>query len=64
MPTVTLELPAEVARALDQQARSLLLSRNTYIRAVLAAVVERATRDSLERSNPHPHERLEQEAAP
>ena len=42
MPTITVEVPAEVADALSHQARALLLGRRAYIRAVLAAVAEQA----------------------
>jgi predicted transcriptional regulator len=44
MPSITLEIPSDVARALDRQARALLLSRRTYVRAVLAAVAAQAER--------------------
>ena len=42
MPTITVEVPADVADALSYQARALLLGRRAYIRAVLAAVAEQA----------------------
>jgi hypothetical protein len=46
MPSITLEIPADVVRALDRQARALLLSRRTYVRAVIAAVAAQAERES------------------
>ena len=42
MPTITVEVPADVAEALSRQARALLLGRRAYVRAVLAAVAEQA----------------------
>lgn len=38
MPNVNVHLPEHIADALDRQARSLLLRRRSFIRAVLAAV--------------------------
>jgi predicted transcriptional regulator len=59
MPSVTVEIPAEVVRALDRQARALLLSRRTYLRAVIAAVAAQAERESS--SQPPPDTYLEPE---
>lgn len=38
MPNISVHLPQRIADALDRQARSLLLRRRSFIRAVLAAV--------------------------
>ena len=38
MPVLAAEVPRPVAEAIDRQARSLLLGRRTYVRAILAAV--------------------------
>ena len=44
MPTIQIELTGEVADALAQQARALLLPRRVYVRALLAAVAQEARR--------------------
>ncbi len=44
MPTLTIHVSDEVADSLGRQARALLLGRRAYIRAVLAAVAEEASR--------------------
>jgi predicted transcriptional regulator len=65
MPSITLEIPADVARALDRQARALLLSRSTYVRAVLAAVAAQAERSvAAESGTPVPPTGLEASAEP
>ncbi len=55
MPEIRLYLPESLANTLDRQARTLLLSRRSFIRAVLAAIAaadlgaeERATIASRE----------------
>jgi hypothetical protein len=45
VPTITIDVPDEVAEALSFQAQALLLGRRHYVRAVLAAVAEQARRD-------------------
>ena len=45
MPTLTVQVSDEVAEALTRQARALLLGRRAYVRAVLSAVAQQATRD-------------------
>jgi hypothetical protein len=45
VPTVSIELSDEVAAALARKARALLLSRNQFIRALLAAVSTQAERE-------------------
>ena len=45
MPTLSVEVSSEVAEALTRQARSLLLGRRAYVRAVLAAVAAQAALD-------------------
>ena len=45
MPTITVEVTGEVADELTRQARTLLLGRRQYVRAVLAAVAEQARHD-------------------
>ena len=42
MPRLQVYVPEEVAHILASQARSLLLGRQQYIRAILAAVAARA----------------------
>jgi hypothetical protein len=38
MPNINVHLPERIADALDRQARSLLLRRRSFIRAILASV--------------------------
>jgi hypothetical protein len=45
MPTIAVQVPAPVADALSRQARSMLLGRRDYVRALLAAV---ASQESIE----------------
>ena len=54
MPSIAVEVPDEVARALARQARALLLSRGTYVRAVLAAVAAQAERDAVKPAEREP----------
>ena len=44
MPQITIQISDEVADELTRQARSLLLGRRQYVRAVLAAIAEQAKR--------------------
>ena len=44
MPRLQVYVPEDVAHVLSDQARSLLLGRQQYIRAILAAVAEQAKR--------------------
>ena len=46
MPTLSIDVPDDVSRALTRQARALLLGRSTYVRAVLAAVAAQAEREA------------------
>lgn len=47
MPTISVEVTPEVADALSRQARALLLRRQAYVRAVLAAVAAQARTDAV-----------------
>jgi hypothetical protein len=46
MPTLSIDVPDDVSRALSRQARALLLSQRRYVRAVLAAVAAQAELDA------------------
>jgi hypothetical protein len=47
MPVISISVTPEVAAALARQARALLMSRQTYVRAVIAAVAAQADRDHV-----------------
>lgn len=42
MPNINVDVPERIADALDRQARSLLLRRRSFVRAILAAVAAEA----------------------
>lgn len=48
MPTITFDLPKDVADTLTRRAKSLLLSRRQYLRSLLSEVAREIERQEIE----------------